>query len=290
MIAQSQLTGLQVSRERSAKASAGTPLGRAHIPCLQHDHRAAVLGAAVVAGGAARRTDGADRWPHCAPRCTGSGTGIATTSQSCSTTSSRSNRSRGCSSSGRVGRSRTCGHVATCHSAWSSRRSCSSRATNANRRTAHGAVAAVVQQRLTDAERLRDWVERLKPLRRAKEFRTPACGHQWRGAVPRRGRRQPCLHRVRGPATHPTAPAPRLADGRVRFTDCEWHLGEGQVLVLRGGRGFPHGVRPVHERHAASAQNHHFRSGCVVRCSSYEIRHEPDEVMTDLISLGVPRS
>ena len=41
-----------------------------------------------------------------------------------------------------------------------------------NRRTAHGSLAAVVQQRLTDAERLRDWVERLRPLRRAKEFRS----------------------------------------------------------------------------------------------------------------------
>jgi len=38
-----------------------------------------------------------------------------------------------------------------------------------SRRTAHGAIAATVQQRLTTA--LADWVERLRPLRRAAEFR-----------------------------------------------------------------------------------------------------------------------
>ena len=128
-----------------------------------------------------------------------------------------------------------------------------------NRRTAHGAVAAVVQQRLTDAERLRDWVERLKPLRRAKEFRSPARGHQRRGAVPRRGRRQPCLRRVRGPATQPAAPAPRLPRAgpvhRLRVAPRR-RAGAG----AGGGWGLPHGVRPVHERHAPSAQDHHSRS------------------------------
>ena len=40
-----------------------------------------------------------------------------------------------------------------------------------NRRTAHGAVAAAVQQRLTTPDLLEDWLRRLKPLRRAPEFR-----------------------------------------------------------------------------------------------------------------------
>ena len=129
-----------------------------------------------------------------------------------------------------------------------------------NRRTAHGAVAAVVQQRLTDAERLRDWVERLRPLRRAKEFRCPARGHQWRGAVARRGRRQPCLHRVRGPATQPAASAPRLPrEGSVHRLRVAPRRRAG--VGAGGGWGFPHGVRPVHERHAPSAQDHHARIG-----------------------------
>jgi len=40
-----------------------------------------------------------------------------------------------------------------------------------HRRTAHGVLAAVVQQRLTSAEALRHWLERMRPLRRAREFR-----------------------------------------------------------------------------------------------------------------------
>ena len=40
-----------------------------------------------------------------------------------------------------------------------------------NQRTAHGAIAAVVQQRLTTVTALRTWLERLRPLRRAKQFR-----------------------------------------------------------------------------------------------------------------------
>lgn len=40
-----------------------------------------------------------------------------------------------------------------------------------HRRTAHGALAAVVQQRLTDVQRLGAELEQLRPLPRAKEFR-----------------------------------------------------------------------------------------------------------------------
>ena len=106
-----------------------------------------------------------------------------------------------------------------------------------NRRTAHGAVAAVVQQRLTDAERLRDWVERLRPLRRAKEFRSLLAdisgGAQSLAEVDVNractefGVRRPSRQRRR-----------RDSHGRVRFTDCEWHLGDGQVLVLEVDGGF----------------------------------------------------
>jgi len=157
-----------------------------------------------------------------------------------------------------------------------------------NRRTAHGAVAAVVQQRLTDAERLRDWVERLRPLRRAKEFRGLLAdisgGAQSLAEVDVNractefGVRRPSRQRRR-----------RDSHGRVRFTDCEWHLGDGQVLVLEvdGGFHMEFGQYTSDMRRQRRITAPH---RMVVRCSSYEIRHEPDEVMSDLISLGVPRT
>ena len=146
-----------------------------------------------------------------------------------------------------------------------------------NRRTAHGAVAAVVQQRLTDAERLRDWVERLKPLRRAKEFRTLLAdisgGAQSLAEVDVNractefGVRRPTRQRRR-----------RDSHGRVRFTDCEWHLGEGQVLVLEVDGGF-HMEFGQYTSDMRRQRRITTSERMVVRCSSYEIRHEPDEVM-----------
>ena len=157
-----------------------------------------------------------------------------------------------------------------------------------NRRTAHGALAAVVQQRLTDPERLRRWIERLRPLRRAKEFRSLladiSCGAQSLAEVDvshacaEFGVRRPSRQRRR-----------RDSHGRVRWTDCEWHLGDGRVLVLEVDGGFH-----MEFGHYTSDMRRQRRittpQRMVVRCSSYEIRHEPDEVMSDLISLGVPRT
>ena len=156
-----------------------------------------------------------------------------------------------------------------------------------NRRTAHGAVAAVVQQRLTDAERLREWVERLRPLRRAKEFRRLLAdisgGAQSLAEVD--VNRACAEFDVRRPSRQRRR---RDSHGRVRWTDCEWYLGDGRVLVLEvdGAFHMEFGEDTNDMRRQRRITTPH---RMVVRCSSYEIRHEPDEVMTDLISLGVPR-
>jgi hypothetical protein len=105
------------------------------------------------------------------------------------------------------------------------------------RRTAHGALAAVVQQRLTDPERLRCWMERLRPLRRAKEFRSLLAdisgGAQSLAEV---DVNHACAEfRVRRPSRQSRR---RDSHGRVRFTDCEWHLADGRVLVLEVDGGF----------------------------------------------------
>ena len=106
-----------------------------------------------------------------------------------------------------------------------------------NRRTAHGAVAAVVQQRLTDPERLRAWLERLRPLRRAKEFRALLAdisgGAQSLAEVD--VSRACAEFRVRRPSRQRRR---RDSHGRIRWTDCEWHLGDGHVLVLEVDGGF----------------------------------------------------
>ncbi len=80
----------------------------------------------------------------------------------------------------------------------------------------------------------------------------------------------------------------RDSHGRVRFTDCEWHLGDGQVLVLEVDGGF-HMEFGQYTSDMRRQRRITAPDRMVVRCSSYEIRHEPDEVMSDLISLGVPR-
>ena len=98
-------------------------------------------------------------------------------------------------------------------------------------RPAVGVLAAAVQQRLTSATRLLEWVDGLFPLRRAKLFRSAlsdidAGAHSTaeldvgrmcrRFAMPLPARQ---THR-------------RDRGGRVRWTDCEWDLPDGTIVVL----------------------------------------------------------
>ncbi|WP_133176422.1 hypothetical protein [Nocardioides currus] len=75
--------------------------------------------------------------------------------------------------------------------------------------------------------------------------------------------------------------------GRRRYTDCEWDLPDGRVIVLEVDGAFHddamQGVldRRRHRRLTTSRR-------IVVQCSAWEIRHEPAEVMEDLVALGVP--
>jgi hypothetical protein len=153
-------------------------------------------------------------------------------------------------------------------------------------RAAHGVIAATIQQRLTTPQRLMDWIDRLRPLRRAKAFRTTVSGvaagaHSLAELDVARMCRQ--FH----------MPLPRRqvsrvdTSGRQRWTDCEWELADGRVVVLEIDGSF-------HMEAAAWLDD--MRRGrrlttprrTVVRCSAYELRHEPREVATDLIGLGIP--
>ncbi len=156
-----------------------------------------------------------------------------------------------------------------------------------NRRTAHGAVAATVQQRLTTAESLSGWVERLQPLRRARELRALlgdiAGGAQSLAEV---DLRTAC--RDFG-LVEPRAQTPRHdRAGKRRFTDCEWELPDGRVLVLEVEGAFHDDVMQssadkARQRKLSTADR------IVVSCTAYELRYDPASVIEDLVALGVPR-
>jgi hypothetical protein len=153
-------------------------------------------------------------------------------------------------------------------------------------RPAHGVVAAVVQQRLTTPERRVERVDQLTPLRRAKAFKRTlgdiAGGAQSgseldvrrmcrRFGMPMPARQQPRTDR----------------GGRRRWTDCEWRLPDGTLRVLEVDGSFhaeitQYGADVRRGRRIATATR------VIVRCTAYELRHEPEEVAVDLIALGVP--
>lgn len=155
-----------------------------------------------------------------------------------------------------------------------------------NLRTALGALAAVTQQRLTNPDRLREWINLLRPLRRAGHMRTflddlgggaqsltevdvHRCLREW-------GIARPATQRSR-----------QDRKGRRRYTDCEWRLPDGRVIVLEIDGGFHDDV--IQAMDDRSRNRKLTTPGrIVVSCSAFEIRHQPWEVMEDLIALGVP--
>ncbi len=153
-------------------------------------------------------------------------------------------------------------------------------------RTGHAAVAAIVQRRLTTPERCQEWIHLLKPLARAKALRatlTDIAGGAQSGAEldVRRLCRRFGISRPRSQQ--------RRTDnaGRVRWTDCEWVLADGRVLVLEVDGSFHLDVLQWADDLRRSRRLTTARR-TVVRCTAFELRHEPDQVAGDLIALGVP--
>ena len=93
----------------------------------------------------------------------------------------------------------------------------------------------------------------MRPLRRAAIFRESL--HDMSGG---------CRSAGLPPPYRRTGRKDRL--GRTRYTDCEWRLHDGRVVVLEV-------------------------DGCIlVRCTTRELRHHPERVVADLIALGVTES
>lgn len=155
-----------------------------------------------------------------------------------------------------------------------------------SRRTAQAVVAAAVQQQLTDPSRLVVALEQMRPLRWAAMFRQVigdiAGGSQSLAELDvlrlcrSQGLRAPDRQRRR-----------RDSSGRLRFTDCEWRLVDGRVIVLEVDGSFHMEVEHW-EDDIARQRGLTDPDRIVVRCTARELRDDPDSVGRDLRRLGVP--
>ena len=156
----------------------------------------------------------------------------------------------------------------------------------ATNRAAHGVIAACLQQRLTTPQRMIEWVDQLRPLRRAKPFKRTISlveGGAHSGAeldVERMCRRFDLPQPNR---------QTRRSDrgGKARWTDAEWVLADGTTLVLEVEGGHHLDILQAGDD-AKRSRRLTTRTRVVVRCTAYELIHETDEVALDLIALGLP--
>lgn len=152
-------------------------------------------------------------------------------------------------------------------------------------RSAYGLLSACVQQGLTTPYRLDSWITRMRPLRRAKPFRRLlgdlAAGTQ---SLAERDVLTMC-DTFHLPRPHQQTMR-RDSAGRVRFTDAEWRLADGRVVVLEVDGGFHMAVG----HWSADIERHRqlVAAGViVVRCTAIELREHPERIVRDLRALGV---
>lgn len=153
-------------------------------------------------------------------------------------------------------------------------------------RAAQGVLAAAVQQQLTTPDQLMLWIGRMRPLRRARLFRSAlldiAGGSQSLAEIDvvrmcrRLGLRRPDRQQQR-----------RDSSGRLRWTDCEWRLPSGHIVVLEVDGAFHMEVEQW-EDDLARQRRISGPGRTVVRCTAREVRDDPDQLGRDLIALGVP--
>jgi hypothetical protein len=155
-------------------------------------------------------------------------------------------------------------------------------------RTGLGLIAAVVQQRLTTADRLLSEIDRMQPLRRAKRFK------QMLGQVAD-GAHSLAEAQVEKMCTDHGLPLPVRqtrrpdASGRVRYTDAEWVLPDGRTAVLEVDGGFH--MEVAHWEDDIVRERDLVTTGAVVlRCTDRELTDEPARIAASLRAIGVGRS
>lgn len=152
-------------------------------------------------------------------------------------------------------------------------------------RAAHGVLAASVQQRLTTAARLTESLAQLRPIRRSPSFR--ALLRDVDGGVHSGAERDVARLCRRFGLPLPVRQAGRAdSDGRRRWTDCEWKLPRGRILVLEVDGAF-HMEASQWTADLRRDRRLITPERLVVRASAFEVRHEPDELARDLVALGV---
>jgi len=152
-------------------------------------------------------------------------------------------------------------------------------------RTAQGVLAAIVQQRLTSPDRLLAELALQIPLRRSKVMR--------RALLEIGGGAQSMAEldvlrlcrRFGVPAPRRQTPR-RDATGRIRFTDCEWALPDGTILILEVDGGF-HMETEHWEDDLARQRSLSARGRIIVRCTTRELRDDAARVFADLMRLGL---
>jgi hypothetical protein len=152
-------------------------------------------------------------------------------------------------------------------------------------RTALGLLAAVVQQRLTTADRLLDQIESMRPLRRARTFRTALLDiHGGAQSLAELDLGRLCRRAGLPPPRRQTRR--RDTTGRMRYTDCEWLLPDGTILVLEIDGAFHMDVEHW-ENDLARQRRLSGRGRVIVRCTARELRDSPAAVLADLQRHGL---
>ena len=155
-----------------------------------------------------------------------------------------------------------------------------------NIRRALGLLCACVQQQLTTADRFARAIPLIRKLRNGKTFKVvleDIAGGAQSFAEIEVGR----LCEAHG-LVPPTRQVVRLdRHGRRRYLDCVWVLPDGRVIALEVDGSFHAEVvawwNDMKRERAVVIQG-----DAVLRCSSIELRLEPEDVMADLRRIGVP--
>jgi len=158
----------------------------------------------------------------------------------------------------------------------------------ASSRTALGLISAVVQQRLSTPARVLTEIERMQPLRRAKRFKATL------GFIADGSHSLSEQNVVRMCASHhlpvPDRQTRRIdASGRIRYTDAEWRLPSGKVVVLEVDGGFHMEVE--HWEDDIVREPDLVATGAIVlRCTDRELSDVPEKVVASLRAVGVGES
>jgi hypothetical protein len=155
-------------------------------------------------------------------------------------------------------------------------------------RTAHGLLAAVVQQRLTTPAKLLTEIDRMRPLRWARRFKaTLAMVNEGSESLAEMRVVRMCID-FRLPV--PDRQTPRIdASGRLRYTDAQWRLPSGSVVILEVDGAFHMDVH--HWEDDIRRERDLVATGAIVlRCTVRELIDVPDRVAQSLRAVGVGES